>query len=128
MATKIGNFSVISTGSKSVVGIPFLPTEIDFWMAQKSGTTENFTHLAYGTADGTNQMAHCAFQDTSSGKTQSYTDRCINHKSRVGGVVSDVLTATFTSFDDNGGGNYGFTINVTTLADSPQKVYFKARG
>ncbi len=121
MATKISNFSITSTGSKSATGVPFLPQRIRFYVAQKSGTSEAFAHLSLGDADGTNQMAHCIADST-----QSFFDRCIHHRSKVAGVWTDVLTATFTSFDDNGGGDYGFTINVSTLANGPQKVYFVA--
>jgi hypothetical protein len=128
MATKISNFSVTSTGSKSITGVPFPVAEIEFWLAQKPGTTENFAHISNGFADGTTQMAHCVFQDTTGGKTQSYTDRCVNHKSRIGGVIGDAISATYTSSDDNGGGDYGFTINVTALNDGTQKIYYKARG
>lgn len=127
MATKISNFTVNATGSTSISGLTFMPNHIDFFVVQKSGTTENFAHYSTGAANGTTQMAHSVFQDTTSGKTQSYFDRCINHKNRLGGVIQDAITATFTSFDDNGGGVYGFTINVTVLNDSPQKVYYIAR-
>jgi len=127
MATKISNFSVLSTGDKAITGLTFMPNHVDFYMAQKSGVTENFAHLSTGSANGVAQMAHSVFQDTTAGKTQSYFDRCINHKSRVSGAITDVLTAAFVSFDDNGSGVYGFTINVSVLADLPQKIYYIAR-
>lgn len=121
MATKIGNFSVTSTGSKSVTGIPFLAQRIRFYAAQKSGTSEAFAHLSIGDADGNNQMAHSIADST-----QSFFDRCVHHRSKVSGTWQDVLVATFTSVDDNGGGDYGFTINVSTLANGPQKIYYVA--
>lgn len=121
MATKISNFSVTSTGNKSIAGIPFLAQRVRFYVAQKSGVSEAFAHISIGDADGATQMAHSIGDST-----QSFFDRCVHHRSKVGGVWQDVLIATFTSFDDNGGGDYGFTINVSTLANGPQKIYFVA--
>lgn len=127
MATRIGNFTVVSTGTKAITNLTFMPTHIDFYLAQKPSTSEAFTHYSTGSANGMTQMAHSVFQDSSGGRTQSYFDRCINHKSRIGGVIQDAITGTFTSFDDNGSGVFGFTIEITSLADSPQKIYFVAR-
>lgn len=121
MATKIGNFSVTSTGNKSITGIPFLAQRIRFYVSQKSGTSETFQHLSIGDADGTNQMAH-SIADV----TQSFFDRVIHHRSKVSGTWQDVLIATHSSMDDNGGGDYGFTINVSMLANYPQKIYYVA--
>lgn len=126
MATKISNFTVGSTGNKSITGLTFLPTELDFWIAQKTGTTESFAHLSVGATNGTSQTAHSMLQDTTGGKTESYFDRCVYHLNRVSGTVSGVLSASFVSFDNNGGGDYGFTLNFTA-ADSGYKVYFRAR-
>lgn len=129
MSTKIGNFTVTSTGNKSITGLTFMPNHIDFYMAQKPSTTENFARYASGSANGNNQMAHSIFQDGTGGKTQSYTDRCINHKNRISGSIVDVLTASFVSFDNNGGGVYGFTINVSALdaTEASGKIYYVAR-
>lgn len=121
MATKISNFSVTSTGNKSITGIPFLAQRIRFYVAQKPSTAEAFAHFSLGDADGTNQMAHSIADST-----QSFFDRCIHHRSKVGGVWQDVLTGSLTSIDDNGGGDYGFTVNISTLANGPQRVYFVA--
>lgn len=126
MATKISNFSKGSTGNASVTGLTFLPNYIEFWIGQKTNTSETFTHYSTGCANGTSQMAHSIFQDITGGKTESFFNRCINHKNRVSGTITDIITATFVSFDDNGSGDYGFTVNFTAV-DANYKIYFIAR-
>lgn len=125
MEPKISNFSVGSTGNKSVTGLLFLPKSIDFWIAQKTGVTENFVHYSAGSCTSTKQMAHSIFWDSSGGKTCSYFDRCVNHLTRESGVITEKIKATWVSFDDNGGGDFGFTLNFTA-ADANFKIYFKA--
>lgn len=126
MATKISNFSVGSTGNKSVTGLTFLPNHIEFVIAQKISTTENFSHYSVGCANGFTQMAHSIFQDGSGGRTESYFNRCLNHINRVGGNLTDIIVATFVSFDNKGGGDYGFTLNFTA-ADPNYRIYFIAK-
>lgn len=126
MATKISNFSVGSTGNKTVTGILFMPSSLEFVIAQKTSVNETFAHYSSGSSNGTSQMAHSIFQDASGGKTESYFNRCLNHINRVSGTLTDVVVATFVSFDNNGGGDYGFTLNFT-VADPNYKIYFIAR-
>lgn len=126
MATKISNFSQGATGNASIAGVPFLPTSVEFYVAQKTSTTENFAHYSSGVCNGLTQMAHSIYWDSTGGSTKSFFDRSVHHMNRVAGTLTDIIRAEWVSFDTNGGGDFGFTLHFTA-ADANYKIYFIAR-
>ena len=122
-----GTFSQGSTGNASLTGLTFLPKYLRFTISGRFGTTETVVQFSTGNTDGTNQSAHSIFQDTTSSRSKAYTNRCVNHFQRVSGSITEKLVATFVSFDNNGGGSYGFTLNFTA-ADSNYQIHFEAFG
>lgn len=124
MEPKISNFTPIGTGNKSVSGIPFLPKRVSFYMAQGPSSPDTVAHYSHGEMTSTKQMAHSIYADTTGGKTVSSFAKCVSHLKRVSGTITETTTATFVSFDNNGGGDYGFTLNFS--ANDGTKIYFVA--
>ena len=125
MSYAIGSFSHGTTGDASIAGLDFMPSGIRFTVGGRYGTTETVVCLSDGFTDGNNQVANSIYQDSTGSRTKSYTNRCINHFKRVSGIITERIVATFVSFDNNGGGDYGFTVNFT-VADSNYPIYFEA--
>lgn len=123
--TETGTFSVGSTGNTSVTGLTVLPNFLEFTISGRFGTTETIVQYSTGFTDGVNDLAHSIFQDSTGSRTKAYSNRCINHFQRVTGTITEKLVATWVSFDNNGGGDFGFTLNFTA-ADSNYQIYFKA--
>ncbi len=128
MAVYTSTFTIGSTGSKPISGVPFLPDEVEFYISQKFGTPEDdVAHLSIGYADGTTQHAHSILADSTGNHTRVSKTKCLTHYIRSGGALTKTLEAGFTSFDDNGGGDYGFTINAT-VANANYQIHYRARG
>jgi hypothetical protein len=125
MAYAIGSFSEGSTVNHSVTGLSFLPTGVRFQIGGRSGTNETRVQHSVGNMDGANQTCVSIFQDSTGSKTKTYTNRCINHFERVSGTITEKIIATFVSFNNDGGGVYGFTVNFTA-ADSNYPILFEA--
>lgn len=121
MAVKKGSFTIGSTGNASVVGLAFLPTNVDFYLSGKFGTNDADMSFSVGGFTANNQSA----DGLVNGRSRSYTDRCIHHYKKVAGAVTDAVVATKVSFDDNGGGDYGFTVNASVF-DTNFQVKYKA--
>lgn len=116
-----GTFSESSTGNKSVTGVGFQPSYLRFHLSSKSGASETtVAHYSTGFTDGTRQKAHSILADTTANDSKAYTNRCINHYARVGGVLTEVIVATFVSFDAD-----GFTLNFTAV-DSTYDIHVEA--
>lgn len=125
MAHHIGSFSHGSNNNAAITGIPFLPTLVEFHIGGRSGTNETRIQRSDGNMDGANQTCISIFHDSSGSRTRTYTNRCINHFERVSGTITEKIVATFVSFDNNGGGVYGFTVNFTA-SDSNYPITFVA--
>lgn len=124
MEPKISNFTPVSPGNVTISGIPFMPRIIHFYVAQRP-TTDNVSHYSYGCMTSSKQMTHSTFFDsTPPGKTVSSFSKCVSHLNRVSGVITETVSATRVSFNDNGGGDYGFTLNFS--AADGTRVYFVA--
>lgn len=121
MAVKRGSFTISGTGNTSVIGLSFLPTNVDFFLSGKFGTNDSDVSFSVGGFTASNQSADGSIN----GRSRSYTDRCIHHYKKVSGTINDAVVATKVSFDDNGGGDYGFTINASAF-DSNYQVKYKA--
>lgn len=125
MAVKRGSFTIGSTGNVQVVGLTFLPTNVDFFMSGRFGTDETREQYSNGGMTSANQNVDALFDDSTGKRSRSFTDRCINLYERVSGNITGKVVATYVSFDSNGGGDFGFTINASA-ADSNYQVKFKA--
>lgn len=119
-----GSFTISATGNRSYVfsgGDVFVPTNIDFFIAGKSGGNDADEAFSTGGATEDYETAQASIE----GRSRSFTDRCIHHYKKSGGSIVDALNASFVSFNDYGSGLFGFTINVTT-ADANYQVHYKA--
>lgn len=126
MSYVVSTFAVGSTGNHSVTALTFLPKGLRFTISAKAGASEtSVAHLSTGFTDGTNQVAHSILADTTANDSKAYTDRCVNHYARVAGTLTEVIKASFVSFDTNGGGVFGFTLNFTA-ADANYDIHFEA--
>lgn len=125
MAYQIGSFSQGSTGNVSIGGFTFLPAYLRFTISSRSGTNETYVLFSEGFTDGSLNKAHSIFQDSTGARSRYYNDRCINHLVRVTGSITEKIKATWVSFDNNGGGDFGFTLNFTA-ADSNYPIIIEA--
>lgn len=131
-STITGSFAArTSTGSQAVTGLSFLPKAIMFYLVKKT-TDGTATHENIGIGVATSSSERGAlgvFSDDAVGTSDTlrYTanGKCILLYSAT---VVYALIADFTSFDDNGGGDYGFTINVTTTDGTGYIVNYLAIG
>lgn len=124
MSYQVGSFTQGSTGNTSITGLTFLPAGVHFTISSRFNTDETINTFSVGFTDGTRQKAHSTFRDGTGAKTRAYTDRCINHFKRNTNIDNDIV-ATIVSFDNNGGGDFGFTLNFTA-ADSNYQIHFEA--
>lgn len=104
-----GRVTVSSTGANAFTGVGFQPTAVRIRVSQKVGTTETCNHLCIGTADGTRQNCSSMYTDATGSTTKDVNTKLISHWERVSGTLTEVLAATFTSFDAD-----GYTFNAST--------------
>lgn len=125
MAFKVTSFTRGTTGNCQVTGLTFLPAYLRFTISSRFGTNETLVTFSEGFTDGSLNKAHSIFQDGTGARSRAFTDRCVSHLSRVGGNITEIIKATWVSFDTNGGGDFGFTLNFTA-ADSNYQIYVEA--
>lgn len=127
MSVKAGSFTPNATGNLSVDGLTFMPTEVQFSLGAEtgSGVTSYISHMR-GWTTANNQSYDYIFEDGTGKSCRAGTDKCIRHVKRLSGSITDAVAATFVDFHDNGGGNYGFTLNFTAF-DSNYQVRYIAR-
>lgn len=129
MAFKLTSFSNgMSSGggtNVSVGSIPFLPAYLRFTISSRTSTNETFVTETVGFTDGNLNKAHSIFHDGTGDRSRYYTDRCLNHLIRSGGNITEIIKATFVSFDNNGGGDFGFTLSFTA-ADANYPITVEA--
>lgn len=86
-----------SAGTKTIT-VGFQPVRLKITVAQKFATAQAFSHSSEGVSNGTLQFCTSLFQDTTGGQTLSLDNKIISHYERVGGVLTEVLSATINSF------------------------------
>lgn len=109
-----------TTGNKSITGVGFQPAYLRFTVSSKSTAETTVAHFSQGFTDGTRQKAHSIIADSTGFASKAYSDRCINHYERVAGVLTEIIKATFVSFDAD-----GFTLNFVN-ASSNYSIYIEA--
>lgn len=110
MGYKLAVSTLSSSGSNTLnMGTPSIPTSATLIVQNKTGTAETVKHISIGTADGSGQRVTSYFKDGTTPTTFDSTSKCIAHYERVGGVITEILSATFTTFTSS-----GLTLNVTT--------------
>lgn len=121
MGYKIGIVTLGSSGSKTInLGTPSTPFAASFIVQNKAGTAESIKHVSIGSADGAGQRVTSYFKDTGAPSTFDTTTKCVSHYEKVGGVVTEILSATFTAFTAT-----GLTVNVT-IPNVNYDVYLRA--
>lgn len=121
---KIGSFSNGATGNVPVGGCTSLPTYLRFTVCGRSGTNETVTMYSSGFTDGNLNKAFSIYQDSTGSRSRYFNDRCVSHLNRVTGTITEIINASWVSFDNNGGGDFGFTLNFTA-ANSNYPIIFE---
>lgn len=125
MAVKAGSFTPNATGNLTVDNLTFLPTRLFFRVGAPTSSTDTTTTMRCdGWCTASNQSYDTIFEDASGRWSKAGTDKCIYTVKRSGTVV-DGTVATWVDFHNNGGGNYGFTINLTSF-DSGRQIRYMA--
>lgn len=127
MTVKAGSFTPNATGNVSVNNLTFLPDELELSLGAATGAgTSSYIAYCRGWTTGSNQSYDSLFEDSTGKWNQAGTDKCIRLPKRVSGSITDAVAATFVDFHDNGGGNYGFTLNFSAV-DTNFQVRYIAR-
>ncbi len=108
MAVFTGGFTISGTGSQSYTGVGFQGNDLQLTAGAKGGSA-SVNQFSIGNADGTRQNFVATYSDSTGHKSLRSNNACIVHYERVSGTITEVLRASFTSFDAD-----GFTLNVTT--------------
>lgn len=104
-----------------------MPRFIEITLSQEGTGADTVTRFATGWSDGTNNRCDAIYQDSSGSKTEKSTTKCIVGWSRVSGTITKTLEASLVSFDNLGGGQYGYTLNQNICTEAFQvsvKGYF----
>jgi len=125
VSVKVGSFTPSATGNVSVSGLSFLPTNVIFSAGPRFNTTETVIKYCRGWMTANNQSYDSLYQDSTGSRSKGGTDKSIVVWDRVSGTITDKVVGTFVSFDNNGGGDFGFTMNFTA-ADSNYQVRYIA--
>lgn len=126
MSVKVGSFTPAFTGNVTVDNLTFLPTNLILRVGNSSSSTITTVARGDGWCTANNQNYDATYVDTANNRMsqKSGTDRTLRVEKWDSGTSSmvDALSCTFVDFHDNGGGNYGFTLNFTAT-DSRQIRY-----
>lgn len=125
-APELGSFTPSPAGNKTLsLNGTGTPVYIEFWCGPRSGTTEIYDLLSFGTVDIGNGNATYqsnvsgSVSQTKNGVGGSTTSDCLVHYAIVAGAISKRVELKFVSAAAG-----QFTVNVVT-ADSAYTVYFK---
>lgn len=115
-----GEFSVSSTGNIAIPFIPFPPKKATFVISSTDGGSDTIVMYSSGYAvdDGENdpvQRYDSTFYGNDGRKTHSGDTRCINHVRGLSGTPTDIIKASFISFDTDGFGTYECNLNFTAV-------------
>lgn len=105
-----GGFTLVTTGIQTYSGVGFQGKSLEFYAGSKNGSSTTLDQQLIGSMDATGYCeAKTWFRDATGFKYIEYTDRCISIWDRVGGVMTEVLRATFSAWTTD-----GFKLNITT--------------
>lgn len=110
MAYKIGTVTYGTSGLKTInLGTTSTPTRADFVVQNRYGVNEGtLRHVSIGYADASGQRVTSYLKDGAVTADFDSTAKVISVYEIVGGVVTEVFSATFDSFTST-----GVKINVT---------------
>lgn len=97
MAYLVGTSSHATTGIKTIT-CGFQPIGARITVGQKDGITDAVNRFSVGFTDGTNQFYVTTFRDGTGAQTISGSGKMVSVLNRVGGLVAEVVQATFNSF------------------------------
>lgn len=117
---ELGWVTLSGTGNQAYAGLTAMPQFLEIILSQEGGAADSVTRYAIGGTDGTLERCDSIYADTTGGDTEKFTNRTIVGKSRVSGNIVKTLEASIVSFDNNGGGDYGFTLDQQTCTQGFQ--------
>lgn len=126
--TKIerGSFSQGSNTTATIVlsDSSLVIQEVSFFV-RSAGSSDTVNHTSDGFMTATQQQALSTFTDSTGSKSSVSNTKCIAHNARVGGVITEVITANRPAnpFATAGQFNITFTANSASYT-----IYFIARG
>lgn len=110
-----------STGTKTIT-CGFLPLQAKITVSAQFGTTDGVIHKSEGWTNGTNAFYNTIFSDATGRQTICGTGKLVSHYDRVGGVITEIVNATFNSFTAT-----QFKYNVVT-ADANYQFFVEVWG
>lgn len=126
-----GQFTISANGTLQVADIcnfPIKEIELHCTVASsENGIIREGHGNGYDTGSGIFQRAYAWVDDSGDQFNRRYTDKVIKFVDVVSGSLTGVIEASLVSFDDTGGGLYGFTLNVTQN-NSSYPIDFTVRG
>ena len=119
------SYTITTTGTQTFSSIPFEPKGYRLTVANKLGEASD-TNARFGTggSDGTNQWAVATLVNSDGKFTRNYTDHCLAGLTTVSGSANRSISATHTSFNNDGGGSWSITVNFDE-ADDDFKVFLE---
>lgn len=97
MAYFTGTISHGTTGTKTIT-CGFAPIYAKITVAAQVGTVDGVIHKSEGWTDGTVQYYNTIYSDTTGHQTICGNTKLVSHYARVGGVITEIINATFNSF------------------------------
>jgi hypothetical protein len=100
------------TGLQQYSGAPFPIVGLRLTYGSAYGGDTGVTGMCVGVTDGASQTSKSEYNDGTNRRRWD-ADKLAYHMTRSGGVYTPLVDAEFVSFDNLGGGVYGFTLNQT---------------
>ncbi len=105
-----------SVGLRTVT-VGFQPIAYRITVGQRFGVTDQDDHVFVGGSDGTRQHVVGSFEDNTGRQTFTETGKVITQKERIGGVITEVLSASHDSMAATGP-----RVNVTKATANYQVI------
>lgn len=115
MSYYVGNGSYGSTGSKTLSSIGFTPVGCRITIGAKGSSEASVMHLSAGFADGVGQYVESTYADSSTWSSKFSSSKCVSHWAKVSGTLTEVISATFTSFSASNGGSATFNFTAVDV-------------
>lgn len=120
MSYKLGTITLDTAGLRTFnLGASSTPTSAMIVVQNQNGIAETALHVSMGTASVSGQRCTSYVKDGGSASTFDSTTKVVSQYEIVGGVPTEVLSATFDSFTST-----GIKLNVTTT-NANYKVYIR---
>ena len=133
LEAKVGNFAKSTGGAptdQAITGLSFLPKAMWFWATTQTAAGQVVDiNMSVGVTDGTDDYSLCQTSEdavaTNSNCSRRHALKCITLMDTAATLLCE---ADLKSFDDNGGGDFGFTVTWTTNDGNAYIIHYLAVG